>query len=182
MPNTYITSDIHLFHKNILKYEAESRPFSSLDEMHKIIINNWNTNITNDDLVYILGDVSFGKWGKTVEILKQLNGEKILIEGNHDFYLLRHKEFRDCFKEIHKLLEIKINKQDYTLCHFPLLSWNKSHINNYQLFGHLHSTWKGNNKQLNIGMDCHNLTPINFDVIPELLSKLPEREILFNRY
>lgn len=179
---TFVTSDIHLFHKNILKFESESRPFSSLDEMHNVIINNWNSKITNDDIVYILGDISFGKLNETVDILVQLNGKKlILISGNHDNQLVRQESFRTCFSQIFPLLEIKVNGKDYTLCHYPMLSWNKSHINSYQLFGHLHSKWKGNNQQLNVGMDCHNLTPINFDDIPSLLSKLPDREDFFNK-
>lgn len=181
MTNTYITSDIHFFHRNILKLEAISRPMETIEEMNEVIIFNWNNKISKNDLVYILGDVSFGKRGNTVEILERLNGEKILIEGNHDKELLRHKEFRNCFKEIYKLLEIKFNKQDYTLCHYPMMAWNKSHINSFQLFGHLHSVWKGNNQQLNVGMDCHNLTPINFDDIPGLLSELPERKDFFHK-
>ena len=178
---TFTTSDIHLFHKNILKFEPESRPFSSLNEMHTVIINNWNNVVDIDDTVYIIGDVSFGKLTATVDILTRLNGNLILIKGNHDHELLRKPSFSNCFIRIENFLEIKVNGQEYTLCHYPMLSWNKSHINSYQLFGHLHSRWKGNNKQLNVGMDCHNLTPIDFDDIPSLLSELPERNDFFNK-
>jgi calcineurin-like phosphoesterase family protein len=177
----FTTSDIHLFHKNILKFEPESRPFSSLDEMHMVIVNNWNNVVNVYDVVYIIGDVSFGKLTDTIDILTKLNGNLILIKGNHDHVLSRNPSFRNCFVRIEDLLEIKVNGQNYTLCHYPMLSWNKSHINSYQLFGHLHSRWKGNNKQLNVGMDCHNLTPIDFNDIPSLLSKLPDREDFFNK-
>lgn len=73
------------------------------------------------------------------------------------------------------LLDTKINKTFYVICHYPMMSWNRSHYNSIQLFGHLHSRWKGNKQQLNVGLDCHNLYPVNIEEIPELLSSLPDK-------
>ena len=80
----YITSDLHFYHKNIIKYCPKSRPFSCEEEMNEIIVKNWNDKIGKNDSVYILGDVSFGKPSATIQLLNRLNGRKKLIVGNHD--------------------------------------------------------------------------------------------------
>lgn len=51
----YYISDLHLFHNRIL--EKFNRPFSSVEEMHEVIINNWKNKVKDDDTVYILGDI-----------------------------------------------------------------------------------------------------------------------------
>lgn len=172
---TFFTSDIHLFHKNILKFEPESRPFGSIDEMHDTIISRWNNKVTAADRIFILGDVSFGKVTKTLEILSELNGKKILIKGNHDEHHVLNREFVDFFEnKIYDTYEAKINGTYYFMCHYPLICWNKSHYGSINLFGHVHSVWKGNSNQLNVGMDCHSLTPIEESEIKDLLKMLPE--------
>ena len=69
----YYISDLHFFHANALNFDK--RPFSTVDEM----------NDTNNDVVYILGDVSLlhGK-EKLIELVAILKGKKVLIQGNHD--------------------------------------------------------------------------------------------------
>src|SRR5437762_1961140 len=84
MINTWFISDTHFGHKNILEYEKESRPFTSIEEMHEAIIERWNSNIKPSDIVYHLGDFCFGK--KHLEIAQSLNGKKRLVMGNHDCY------------------------------------------------------------------------------------------------
>lgn len=176
--NTFFTSDIHLFHVNILKFESVSRPFETLDEMHNVIIERWNDKVAANDEVFILGDVSFGKLGATVDVLNKLKGTKTLVLGNHDIKLKKEQEFIDCFKGgVFDLLERKFNGKYYIMCHYPMLSWNKSHYGSINLFGHLHSSWKGNKNQINVGMDCHNLCPISIDEIPSLLESLPENDL-----
>jgi calcineurin-like phosphoesterase family protein len=79
---TWVTSDHHFFHENIIKYE--NRPFSSIDEMHKVLIERWNCVVGPDDTVYHLGDVGLARFDRLKPVLNQLNGHKILIAGNHD--------------------------------------------------------------------------------------------------
>ena len=76
--------DPHFGHFNILAYC--DRPFADLDEMHEVIMHNWNTTVDDEDLVIIFGDLAFGKGSKEVlkSILPQLKGHKRLIRGNHD--------------------------------------------------------------------------------------------------
>lgn len=82
MINTFVCADLHFFHKNILKYE--NRPFQDVDDMNKQLIKRWNSVVKKDDIVYVLGDVSFGGTKATRDIVSRLNGRKMLIMGNHD--------------------------------------------------------------------------------------------------
>lgn len=79
-----VISDTHLGHTNILQYC--NRPFKDIDEMDDAIIQNWNSVVTDEDTVYCLGDLAFGKGSK--EKLKlyisMLKGRIILFRGNHD--------------------------------------------------------------------------------------------------
>ena len=82
MNKLYLTGDMHFGHTNIIKYE--NRPFSSAAEMDATIIKNWNSVVSKNDTVIVVGDVSFYNKEKTAEIVQQLYGKKILIKGNHD--------------------------------------------------------------------------------------------------
>ena len=64
--NIYFTSDLHFGHKNIIRFD--NRPFTSVEEMDETLICNWNKKVNNDDLVYILGDISWYNDEKTCEI------------------------------------------------------------------------------------------------------------------
>ena len=57
----YYISDLHLFHKNVTNEGSnfDNRPFDTLEEMHKVIKENWNSKVTNADHVYILGDLAW---------------------------------------------------------------------------------------------------------------------------
>ena len=55
----FITSDLHFGHKNILEYDK--RPFSSIEEHDESLIENWNSLVRPQDLVYCLGDITLGK-------------------------------------------------------------------------------------------------------------------------
>jgi calcineurin-like phosphoesterase family protein len=180
--NIFFSSDQHFGHRRICEYEPISRPFASVEEMDEILIERWNSKVKKNDESYILGDYSFHNLEKTIEITKRLNGSKRLIIGNHDIKLLKYEEFHDLFeKRVFNLLDIKLNKIKYTLCHYPMMSWNCSHHDNsYQLFGHVHSRWKGNNKQLNVGVDVHKLYPVELSEIQDLLKVLPPKGLTFS--
>nr|QMP83091.1 MAG: hypothetical protein [Caudoviricetes sp.] len=177
MTNIFFSSDLHFGHANILKYEPISRQFDSVEEMDEQLIQNWNNVVKENDECYILGDLSFHKLNKTVEILNRLSGKKAIIVGNHDAHLIKHQEFIDCFEgRVFDLLDHKINGKHYVMCHYPLRAWNRSHWGSINLFGHLHSKWKGNKQQLNVGADVHNLTPLSIEEIPAILESLPEEQ------
>ena len=117
----YFTSDLHFNHKKILEF-CPNRP-PTLDAMHKEIIAEWNSKVTDEDTVYILGDFSFGNSGETKDMVKQLRGRKVLVMGNHDrrseqWYLAAG------FMVVSKSLLIKIDEFVVQLSHYPFkLSW-----------------------------------------------------------
>lgn len=170
--NTWITSDIHYGHQNVLSFCSNSRQFSDLDEMHTVIKDKWNSKINPTDTVYILGDVSFGKLQETVDYINSLNGFKHLIIGNHDKKLMRQELFRSCFNSTQDYLELKYKSNLICLMHYPLFQWNAQHYGSFALYGHLHSrpiSLEGRCKD--IGMDTNNCEPYLLDdVITELRS------------
>lgn len=78
----WFTSDLHFWHKNICKYC--NRPFETTEEMNQALINNWNSVVKEDDIVFVLGDMGFCGYDKLEPLMSQLNGKKYLIQGNHD--------------------------------------------------------------------------------------------------
>lgn len=78
----WFTSDHHFSHSKILEYCE--RPFSNIQGFTKTYIKNHNDIVKEKNIVFFLGDVGFTSSKELEDILKQLNGIKILIKGNHD--------------------------------------------------------------------------------------------------
>ncbi len=78
----FITADHHFHHKNIIEYC--NRPFKTVEEMDKVMVEKWNKKVGKDDLVIHLGDFALGTKEKVKETREKLNGTIILIKGNHD--------------------------------------------------------------------------------------------------
>lgn len=131
MAKFYI-SDLHLGHGNILRFD--NRPFATLDEMHKAIIDNWNSAVSSKDDVYILGDFA---WRNDVglEILRKLAGRKYLIIGNHDRL---NQELRSIFEWCKEYDEIKDEGDKVVLCHYPIAHWKNADYGTVHLYGHIH--------------------------------------------
>lgn len=138
---TFYYADPHFGHKNIMGFDG--RPFNNTDEHDQVLISNWNNVVGIDDTVYLLGDLSWHNSTKTIEILKQLNGNKILIKGNHDHKLLKNVKFRDQFVEITDYKEITNDDgSGLVLCHYPLIAFRNHYYGWWHFYGHVHSTWE----------------------------------------
>ncbi|MFR4986484.1 MAG: metallophosphoesterase [Lachnospirales bacterium] len=101
-------------------------------------LENWNNKVTDKDAIYILGDFTLKKAEEYIlNILNQLNGEKYLIKGNHDYWV-KKKSLSSKFEWIKDYYELKYNKEKFVLCHYPLVEWNGSRNENssYHLYGH----------------------------------------------
>ena len=166
------TSDLHLGHKNILK--LCNRPFSSIEEMDATLIENWNKKVHKNDQVYILGDLMYRNEKPPEEYLRQLNGKKHLITGNHDRAWVKMCDTSQYFKSVNRLDYISDRKRQMTLCHFPMMSW--PHMpRSYMVFGHIHGTTDAdywlliarNEKMLNAGVDINGYAPVTFDEMVE---------------
>ena len=163
----FVTSDLHFGHKNIIKYE--NRPYENIEQMDKDLIKRWNDIVTINDIVYILGDFSWYGGEKTNEVLKQLNGKKVLIIGNHDCNFLKDKKFdTTLFEEITYYKEIKYNKKMYILFHYPIAEHNEKMNGSIHLYGHIHTMdleLENDLKPLayNVGIDRNGYKPVNIE-------------------
>lgn len=155
-PREFITSDIHFSHRGILNFCPKSRPFANVEEMDEKIIQYWNQDVSHDDTVYILGDVSFAGREDSIKIMKRLNGKKILITGNHDKKLLKDYHFRLCFDQVHDYLELNHYKHKLVMFHFPIWEWNQIHRGAIHFHGHVHGGPTGILGRIkDVGMDTN---------------------------
>lgn len=139
----YFISDLHFGHKNCLAFD--NRPFNTIEEHDKCLIETWNEIVGIDDDVYVLGDISWHNVTKTIEIVKQLNGNKHLIKGNHDGRLLKNVEFRNLFVEVTDYKELYIDdNKSIVLCHYPIPCFKNHYYGWYHLYGHTHSGYEHN--------------------------------------
>lgn len=155
----YYTSDLHLGHANIIKYE--NRPFKTVEEMDKVIISNWNSRVNPKDTVYILGDFSFHNVEDTERILRRLHGRKHLIVGNHDLFATKQKFNKSLFASISEIKVIKDDDKNIVLCHYPMQCWYNRHNGFLHFYGHIHSNpieYDFENSY-NVGMDVQGFIP-----------------------
>jgi calcineurin-like phosphoesterase family protein len=90
MRKTFFTGDLHFGHKNVLTFD--NRPFTTVDEMDAELIRRWNNKVGKGDLVYVLGDLIWkSRNNDAPALIKSLNGQIILIKGNHDRFLHNSK-------------------------------------------------------------------------------------------
>lgn len=178
---TWFTSDPHYGHVNIIAYA--NRPFRNVDEMNETLIQNWNSVVSSEDEVWILGDVCMGRLKDTVRNLGRLKGHKNLVLGNHDKKAAKMKEFTQHFERIEKYHEITVydeeegHKQKIILSHYPMSVWNKAHHGAWMLHGHCHGTHKRSlphvvdkGKILDMGVDVHNFFPVSYEQLKQMMS------------
>jgi calcineurin-like phosphoesterase family protein len=182
MSKTYFTSDWHLFHFNILKYD--DRPFRNLDEMHQKLIKNYNSVVKDDDTVYFLGDMGFAKKESIKEIIDQLKGTKILCLGNHDG---NAQKMKDCgFNFVVYGVTLYIQGQKVTLGHYPLLDLERYTNTNkfgtfdtgqFHLHGHCHfpPEKKIRGKQWDMGVRANNYMPVSISQVESWIEKFPKK-------
>ena len=126
--NIFVKSDTHFNHKNIIK--CCNRPYKDVEEMNEAIISNWNNSVTNDDIIYHLGDFGFGTKEELKQIFNRLNGQKYLIMGNHDKKVGRNYYFELGFLNVYRK---EYQLDNYILTHEPInvSALNKLIINHF---------------------------------------------------
>lgn len=179
--NIYFTSDFHIGHQNILRFDQ--RPFENLEQMHQTLIKNWNNVVEDEDTVFYLGDLSWGKPEYTKWFIHQLKGKIRYILGNHD--RMRDIVNLGRFESIHEYgTEISIvdkdsnrGRQDIVLSHYPFYVWNKHHHGAFMLHGHSHGSLVKKNdpiyerKIMDVGCNMTNYTPISYGEVKKIMSK-----------
>ncbi len=100
MPAVWLVSDTHFGHAGVCRFTRDDgtklRPWTDPDEMDEHMVRVWNQRVRPQDKVYHLGDVVINR--KALKTLARLNGDKVLIRGNHDIF--RDDEYREYFREL----------------------------------------------------------------------------------
>ena len=155
---TWVTSDLHFGHKNIMSFCPQSRARfrNDLAYMNEQMVKEWNDLIEPEDTVYILGDVAFMSGSDAGRMVMRLNGTKILVRGNHDRKTLQDATFRGAFAEVHEYLDITYNGTKVVMFHYPIAEWDQMHRGAVHLHGHLHGGISGMEKFRcrDMGMDA----------------------------
>ncbi len=158
-PRTYLISDLHLDHANIIGYCA--RPFANAHEMNRVMIDNWNRTVRPQDTIYFLGDMAFGRGSKPPQhYLSQLNGHITFIRGNHD----------KGFKGAKESEVLNHNGMKFLLIHDPADA--PSNWGGWVIHGHTHNAdlrnhpfINGEKKTINVGVELVNYRPIELETL-----------------
>lgn len=194
--NIFFTSDTHYGHKNIVKgtstwtdnggiHGAQStRDFDTVAEHNLALVDSINQMVKEDDVLYHLGDWSFGGHENIKLFRDQLKCKNIhLILGNHDQWIEPlNSPYRALFASVNQRLQFslkidatksgKMGRQGFFLSHYSHQVWDKSNHGCIHLFGHSHGSLKGIGKSMDVGVDTNNLYPYHLDEILDIMKNI----------
>ena len=162
----WFTSDHHFGHLNIIQYC--NRPFLSVEQMNEKMIEKWNQKIDSNDIVYVVGDFCLCDQDSGSKICSRLNGQKILIKGNHD--KSAEKMFQFGFVDVRNSLSVTLsNGSTVLLRHKPLEKIDAAKFS-AQIHGHVHSGPQILERKINVCVDLWDFEPVSEFKILELLN------------
>jgi calcineurin-like phosphoesterase family protein len=174
----YLTSDLHLNHNKPFIYEK--RGFKTIKEMNEAILTRWNDIVSEDDIVYNLGDVFLGEdIEDSLNIIKQLKGKIYYAYGNHctDKRIAALKTLPNTM-DVQMGYRKKAGKKEVILTHYPTLTANVPPDRVWSFHGHTHQNTNFVDSLplcYHVGVDSHNCTPIAWeDAIKEMREKQNE--------
>lgn len=135
MPSVFLYSDPHFGHQGVCKFMRNDgvtklRPWDTAEEMDEHLVKVYNERVKPNDKIYFLGDVVINR--KALKILHRLNGDKVLIRGNHDIF--RDDEYRTYFRELRAYHVMN----GLILSHIPLHPESLGRFGT-NIHGHLHA-------------------------------------------
>lgn len=162
----FYTADLHFHYKPFLP----GRPFASVEEMDEAMIRLWNETVTDEDTVYVVGDVGYNGGYVPGDALGRLQGRKHLIRGNHDTGFENAPKLFDYFETVTDFNEIDDGETHILLCHYPILYRKRG----YMIHGHLHQTrgpeydiLRQMPRMLNAGVDVNFYRPVTLAQLVE---------------
>ena len=190
--NIWFSSDSHYGHTNIAGpkvsvWKNGYRNFNSVQEMNDALVSNINKIVGEDDILYHLGDWSFGGVHNIYYFRKSLICKNIhLMLGNHDQHIT-NKDIKfhdtsfnpiDLFTSVQEVKTEKIGKSYFHLSHYSHQVWPGSHKGVIHLFGHSHGSLKGLGKSMDVGVDTHpEFRPYHINEIVKKMEKIPVKFI-----
>jgi calcineurin-like phosphoesterase family protein len=198
MSEIWYVSDLHIDHR----FVAAERGFDSTAEHDRVLAENWDSRVARDDIVEVLGDISVGGKRAELNALQWVSrrpGRKHLKAGNHDgCHAMRSEAAKwqriyldTAFESVQQYGIRKIADQRVLLCHFPFQGsdygdhtpenrfeeWRLPCIgenaDRWLLHGHTHSPIKVRGRQLHIGLDAHDLTPVPQTWVQHMIANDP---------
>jgi calcineurin-like phosphoesterase family protein len=135
MPAVFLVSDTHFGHLGVCKFlrsdgVTKLRPWDDAAEMDEAMVAAWNERVRPNDKIYHCGDVVIKR--KSLSIMSRLNGDKVLIRGNHDIF--RDDEYRQYFRELRAYHVMN----GLILSHIPIHSESLGRFG-CNIHGHLHA-------------------------------------------
>lgn len=191
----WFTSDLHFFHDRILEFHPKRKELfgDTVEKAKEAMIQLWNSRVNKKDTVYILGDLAFGEVEDKRKLFQRLNGNKVLILGNHD----KIPDHLKCyFNHITQIKNITFKKTIHTylhrdlkvvMCHFPMVAWEHCHKNSIMLHGHCHGKLDHYNKdskelRVDVGIDGElaNYDLISLEKIAKHFKKIEDEKYKTN--
>lgn len=162
-------SDLHLGHEKVCRFRPQ---FSSAEEHHEVVFDNFATGISKYDTLYLLGDVAFDKFW--LEKIKNLRcRHKVLIVGNHDLdRKLTMRDMVDSFDKVFSLLK----KGDFWFSHCPIHSEELRKCKG-NIHGHTHFHKISDPRYVNVCLEQTNYKPITFEKVVEIFNSQQKKEV-----
>lgn len=162
----FVAADLYLGHAPIIR--RNNRPFVNVEEMNEVLLKNWNDTICYDDIVYFLGDISYGESAKDMDYwLKRLSGNIVYIKGDQD--ISEKNEF------LMDYVTVDVGKKQFYLVHNPTDApadfdgWI-IHAHNYSHDLEKHPFIDRERKTINISQEATDYRPVSFAEIEEMIS------------
>lgn len=183
------TSDPHFGHRLV----AGHRGFGEDVPAHDIALcDNWRRVVRPDDDVWVLGDIAVSHPARALEIVSELPGRKHLISGNHDACHPMHRNshkwlgrYLEVFASVQPFARRRINGEDVLLSHFPYdkdrheVRYTQYRLRNegkWLLHGHTHEPERQEGREIHVGVDAWDLTPVRLEVVTDLMASHCEQE------
>lgn len=169
----YYIADPHFGHANIIR--SCERPFATVSEMDRALIENWNARVRADDHVWVVGDLCYKSERPASWYLERLAGHKHLVVGNHDAHWMREVDADAWFESVEQLAMIRDGECQVVLCHYPMMTWPGDGRGSYLVYGHIHNDhpkwfWpllRSYERALNACVEVNGYAPIT---LPELVA------------
>lgn len=175
----FVTSDWHFDHANTIKGISRwdrckaFREFDSVEHMNDTIINRINERVRSKDILWCLGDVSFGSLKRLPDFISRINCNNInLIYGNHDSGLRKGRLYKQLFTTAQDYKSIHYRDLRIVMFHYPIISWNSIAKGAIQLYGHCHGNLPDTGRrQMDVGVDTNDYYPYSLDEIVDMMLK-----------
>lgn len=169
--DTWVWSDLHFGHKNIIRYS--DRPFPDTETMNEMLILEYNNLVKPEDKSIWVGDIGFYPDNKTNAILHRCNGYKILVIGNHDF---NKRELRKLhFDEVHIVYNLTFDNRVVAFTHYPMDNLPTGWFN---IHGHVHKgkpDKAATNRHVNVNCEFIDYKPIHLTALADIVSLMAEQ-------